>query len=446
MTKDQIRLVLIQTVGTGGPKNPVWEALAFTVQDRRPDVLVQWCSKETYEKTVPRFEESLGHSNLPGEVRRSVCDDPNDVDSLVRDYLREIDALRAEYPNALIELDFTSGTKPMSAAAVAAAVARRVPRLHYAVGPRDETGRVIRTEKLVSFDTDQMVADPLLCELGRLFNEGQHSAVRSQAGSLVKELTDPLLRARAESLAYLAEVYEHWDRFAWNEAFCLLREYRKRDRATGCLHEAGWDLDRLADQVAHLKRCKAPHVYPARLADLLANAQRRIGQGRHDDAAARLYRLTEYIAQVRFRKQFGIKELNNPTGNVSLEQIAPYAPQLAAYLSSHKKPENGRISLGVRYTIAALAEAKDSVGQLMQERYNPSKNAPFTSEKGRLGYLLDQRNQSLLAHGTVPVTEKMATAFYEELQLILAKHMEAEHLILNEVLRPAEFLPCPWVQ
>lgn len=442
MTKHKIERVLIQTVGTGGPNNPVWEALAFTVRDRRPQVLIQWCSKETLKKTVPRFEQALGEGNLPAEVRRSACEDPDDVDQLAREYLRQIDALRAEFPGAVVEMDFTSGTKPMSAAAVAAAVARRVPQLHYAVGPRDATGRVVKTDRLVSLDTGQMVADPLLCELGRLFDRGQFAAVSAQAGRLAADLTDPRLRARAESLAYLAGVYELWDRFSWAEAFALLRDYLKREEKTACISTAGWDTERLGSQCVHLKRCKDGNGRPERLVDLLANAARRMAQGAYDDAVARLYRLTEYVAQVRFRKQFGIAKLDNPTNKVPIEQLARHAPRLAADVQTGNGPKDGAVNLALRKAIEAIAEAGDAVGHYMKERYAPPPSR--CKGKGRLGDLLDARNQSLLAHGSVSVKKSDAQGLSEEVTAILEKHLQAEGLTLTDLLQPARFLPCPW--
>lgn len=139
----------------------------------------------------------------------------------------------------------------MSAAAVVAAIVRRLPRLHYAVGQRDQTGRVVQTDRILSLETGQMIADPYLAELGRFFHQGQFAAVRAQAGALAADLRDATLLARAESLAYLAEVYDLWDRFAWRDAFRLLRDFPNRERAGGQLGRAGWDLGGLAGQVSH---------------------------------------------------------------------------------------------------------------------------------------------------------------------------------------------------
>lgn len=444
MAKPKCPRVLLQTVGTGGPKNPVWEALAFAVCERRPDVLLQWCSQETLEKTVPKFDHALGRADRPGDVRRTACKDPDDVDALAREYLREIDELRAEFPEAEMELDFTSGTKPMSAAAVVAAVARRLPRLHYAVGKRDETGRVVKTDRILSLETGHIVAEPYLAELGRLFNQGQFAAVRTQAKTLAADLTDATLLARAQSLAYLAEVYDLWDRFAWKDAIAVLRDYPKREKATGQLGRAGWDLEGLAGQVSHLKHCKDNNVRPQRLADLLANAERRMQQGRFDDATARLYRLCEYVAQVRFRKCFGIAKLENPTSRVPIDKVAERAPRLAEELGRQGQVVDGRASLALRNTVAALAEAGDPVGRYMSGRYEPPDPAN-PKAKGPLGTLLDRRNESLLAHGSVPVDEGVCRALHAEVKAALEAHFVAEGLNLTDFIAPARFLPCPWV-
>jgi CRISPR-associated protein (TIGR02710 family) len=464
---DQIvQRVLIQTVGTGGPANPVWEALAFTVRTCRPTLLVQWCSRETLVGTVPRFEQCLAPADRPPEIRRAACDNPDDVDELARAYVAHIDELRREFPDALIELDFTSGTKPMSAAAVAAAVARRLPRLHYAVGPRDDTGRVTETSGLVSLETGHMVADGLLQELGRLFDRGQFTAVSEQARQLVGQLADRLLLARAASLAWLAEVYELWDRFAWAAAFSKLRDHSHTTKAPHGLKDAGWDLGSIATQTEHLQRCKNAEPGPERLADLFANAQRRIGQGKFDDAVARLYRLIEYVGQVRFRTIFGITRAQNPTSKVPIGKLQSLAPQLATEIRSRKPldepdsqdaeetppaspddqqpkpPDEGFVDLGLQDTFYALAEAGDPIGRPVKARFD----GPSGKARGPLANLLHVRNNSLLAHGDSAVSKDAAEALFGEANQILTEHFRAEGLDLPALIAPATFLRCPWTR
>jgi CRISPR-associated protein (TIGR02710 family) len=445
--------ILIQTVGTGGPGNPVWEALAFAVRDRRPDVLVQWCSERTAEETVPLFEETLEPDAHPDDVRRDVCKDPDELEDLTLEYTRRIDELWAEFPEAEIELDFTSGTKPMSAAAVSAAVGRGVPRLHYAVGKRDPSGRTVETERLVSIATDQVRAERQLRELGRLFNRGQFLAVAQQADRLVRELEDPTLRAWAESLAFLAKAYEAWDRFDWKDAFAKLREYEAHEvtgqepeqaqrRKDARFSRAGWDVSRIANQVSHLAECKKGQTRPQRLVDLLANADRCLQRGRFDDAVTRLYRLTEYIGQVRFSHRFGInREKENPTSNVPVATLARHNSRLAEELNQRKGTDNGTVTLGLDDTITALKEVGDAVGQAMYRRYHGENGG---KRQGPLYRQLQARNNSLLAHGGQPIGPDKARQLRETVGEILTEHLEDQGLELQNLLKPAMFLQCPW--
>ena len=432
--------ILIQTVGTGGPSNPVWEALAFAVSSRRPHLLVQWCSQLTAEQTIPAFDQALHAAHRPPDIRRVTCDDPDDVSRLALDYLNQIDELRSEFREAQIELDFTSGTKPMSVAAVAAAVARRLPLLHYAVGPRDESGRAIRTDRLISLSTAPLVAERQLLELGVLFDAAQFTAVRRQAEALAADLLDQRLLARARSLAMLADAYEAWDRFDWDDAFAKLREYKNIERRDACFSTAGWDLTAIARQVVHLKHCAKDPAGPQRLADILANSDRCIAAGRHDDAVARLYRLTEYIAQVRFVKAAGLKWSNNPTGNVPMKQIEERAPALAGELMRQRNGSE-RISLGLRHVISFLAEAGDSVGRTMHDRYH---GGGEHRQRGPLHQQLEIRNGSLLAHGSRPVEAKAAEDLRNTVAAILEEHLQTLNLSLEAVLAPARFVTCPW--
>ena len=429
--------ILIQTVGTGGPANPVWEALAFAVRRCRPDVLVQWCSRTSNDQTVPKFEQALGEAQRPRDVRRSICTDEDDVNALAGQYLREMDALSKEFPEARLELDFTSGTKPMSVAAAAAAVARRIPQLHYAVGPRDESGRARSTSDLKSVSPAALSADRSLQELGLLFNRGQFAAVAVQAEGLLRNLDKSDLQKRARSLQFLAEAYSDWDRFDWGAAFSKLRDYRRIEETL-----AEWDTTIIGRQVPYLKSCKNSIHGAERLADLLANTDRCIAQGRFDDAVARLYRLVEYIGQVRFANLVKRQKDTNPTSAVPLTMIAPLAPATTTRITP--KARNGKVDLGLGDTIYVLAEAGDVIGRSMKTRYDPAGDGARNPD-GPLARLLTSRNQSLLAHGASPVGGKVAADLRDTAAALLEEHLEAEKRPMKDVMECAVFLKCPWV-
>ena len=463
--------VLIQTVGTGGPNNPVWEALAFVVREKRPDVLVQLCSEKTKKETIPKFDKCLAPEFQPRDTRPKDWNDPDDVEDLTIQYSQLIDDLRKEFSDAIIESDFTSGTKAMSAALVAASVSRRIPYLHYAVGPRDRGGRANKTERIITINSQQLVADRLLNELGRLFNLGQFVAVKEQAESLSRDLTDESLVARAESLAFLSHVYDEWVRFDWRSAFSELREYGKHN----CIGTAEWDTDLLRNQVAFLKKVKKQPQdkppTPERLVDLYANAKRCIEQGRYDDAVARLYRLVEYIGQARLckhhitkTKQVEVKKLREiapkyVNTNRKFSTLALFNPVrwflwIPKYVNPNSKfstwGQSGKVNLGLRDNIEILKEAKDPVGVFMAKRYGPP-NSKDPTKGGPLKGLLDKRNQSLLAHGKEPVQKKVAEDLAIMVASILEEHLDQVYrgegtVKFREFKKIATFARCPWVK
>jgi CRISPR-associated protein (TIGR02710 family) len=439
--------VLIQTVGTGGPNNPVWEALAFTVRERQPNRILWLCSQQTKEETLPKVKRAI-RDLLPQDPRDprpasessttetsvAVCDDPSNVERLYSEYSRLIGDMRREMPDARIEVDYTSGTKAMSAAAVLAGIAHAVDCLHYAVGPYDETGRVTKTERLVSINPIAPVIDQQIGELGRLFNLTEFDAVRQQISAIRHRAQEPQQHRRLNSLDLLAKAYSLWDRFDWSGALHILRDADRKES----VRESGWDTGMLQQQAKHLYACNTWNS-ANRLTDLLANAQRCISRGRFDDAVARLYRLTEYIGQVRFAKQFEINK-ENPTSNVSLEKLKRRAPQAASEHESESRQSGNEkvVNLGLRATIDVLAEVGDPVGQLAKRLYDPP-DPSRPEKKGPLGELLDRRNESLLGHGNQPVSKDIAEQLATQVEKILREHL------ISDLLLPAQFLRCPWV-
>lgn len=437
--------ILLQSVGTGGQSNPVWEALAFSVRDRAPDVLLQFCSRKTHDETLPKFDAALdGTPRPPGGAH--ICADEEDVQTLTIEYCAEIDRLAREYPGALFEADYTSGTKAMSAALVAACISRGVSRLHYATGPRDANGRVTRTDRLVSLDAAGIAAEYELAELGRLFDFGQFYSVSSLASKLSDRLSDGRQRARAATLAAVAAAYEAWDRFDWRQASDLL----KRAIGTPDLGAVGWDVRRLERQVRFLNICvNRPHD-PARLLDVLLNAERCVETGHFDDAACRLYRLVELIGQHRLRARFKIAD----TSKAAIDSLSAIAPQAAEKLRARSR-DGATVELGLRYNLVVLAEAKDPVGVELWSRYEEAGGRP-----GPLQQALDARNRSFLAHGDSPISrsdaECLQTSAAAAIDLAYAEFRDAigesegDAALRLELATPmrlrevVQFVKCPW--
>ena len=125
-----------------------------------------------------------------------------------------------------------------------------------------------------------------------------------------------------------------------------------------------------------------------RLFDLYLNANRRIKEGKYDDAMARFYRLFEYIAQIRLFN----REPQIITGDVNVSSL----PEKIRGKYINMKGENDKkITLSLVRSYELLKELNDEVGITF-----------FKDYKNGLEKLLNKRNNSILAHGFDSIAEK----------------------------------------
>ncbi|TWT40046.1 TIGR02710 family CRISPR-associated CARF protein [Botrimarina hoheduenensis] len=448
--------ILVQSVGTGGPDNPVWEALALVLKNEQPDHVLWVCSELTERETLPKVIASCKQLGVtpPAEPTTLILENEDQVEKVINKLQTKVDELREEFPDAEFIADYTSGTKAMSAAVVAVSIGRRLNRLLYGTGPRDESGRAIRTDSIISVATDAAYADLLLSELGRLFNIGQFEAVRHQALALLPSLDDETLKARAASLAFLSYAYDHWQRFNWDKAFDLIHSHKNIsghkqlvpwpssiEISSDALFRTRWDVEKIGKQNARLKRCKEGNCPLARLSDLWANAERTHKAGRHDDAVARLYRLIEYIGQMRYCKLRSLKwNTPEPTSNVDADWIRENAPDYAKGRAALKDKDN---KLGSVDTFLVTAEAGDPVSARVVKEYNMNSHDLY--QKSELGTLLNKRNESLLAHGVSPIGAESAAKLLVLSRQILDWHAKDVGQDLDLAIEESTFVSCPWV-
>lgn len=433
-------ILLMQTVGTGGDKNPVWEALALTITERRPSVLI-FLASETSQITIPKIEATIP-DQMPPLVRTLICKDQDNVENLINEYRRCVVDLKAEFPQHILEMDYTSGTKAMSAAAVAVAVTSDFFQLHYAIGPRDSSGRAYKTDRISSISTLELRGKDALDELGRLFDLGQFVAVEREAMEWKDRLGDGLQRSRAITLHRMARVYAHWDRFDWNQAN---NQLNLSDYSLQYFTSTGWNCNKLRSQKAYLEKCKSADACPQQMIDLFVNAQRCVDAGYYDDAVARLYRLTEFILQKRFALLFGRRWSvhQSPTTEVSLDVLKQKAPNVEKRLRGFANAA-GNVNLGLMETWNVIGEAVDPVVTELAELFGPP-NPADSMRSGPLNNLLGCRNRSFLAHGVRPVKGEDAKGLLGCVERLLSIHAKDQGIDLVSELGTAEFHRCPWL-
>ena len=148
----------------------------------------------------------------------------------------------------------------------------------------------------------------------------------------------------------------------------------------------------VASNLEFLRRLKterrdSQELHSLLLSDLLANAKRRIEEGKFDDAAARLYRLVEMIGQIEIERICQAK-----TDNFPLEKIP--ASLREEFEHRYRSTKDKQIKLGLEATYTILKERGSEVGQR------------FFQERSRFDRLQQARNRSILAHGVIPIEEE----------------------------------------
>ena len=231
--------------------------------------------------------------------------DENDADRAYTHF----DAVLAETiqhtPPDRVIVDFTRGTKAMSAALVLAAARHEIPRLRYITGRRDNRGMVEAGSEVVRGIGTTAVAGHRRLDLARdLMRRGNFSAAEAvlpDAGHVFAGLYPPDLMEIAKAVRTAARFYAAWDRLDYATAA------RIEVPASPAI---GWGELRPSsaahDWVKTLARqpersdAAAKAVWLRRLiVDLLANGERRLRQGQHEDALVRAYRVLELVGQAR---------------------------------------------------------------------------------------------------------------------------------------------------
>ncbi len=382
--------ILVATVGTGRDRKDVAGAIALSTREHRADRLVCLTSEKTEEETLPEVRALLADNGVIVEHRTVAAVD--DVQALFGAYRRILAELAERHPTAELMADFTSGTKPMSAALFAAAVAQRVGSVSYVVGERDETGRAVGGGPMRTFrlTPDLVTADEDLRLARRLFNAGDYHAARELARRYARRpegLPDGELKNLARAICKVADAHWKWERFDWSGAAHDLSGWNHWLPAA----EAPWG-EKLEEQRRFLVKCAGDKrdEWPAeRVADLAANAQRRLRQGQYDDGVARCYRAIEYLAQWKLARDHGIAN----TGKVPVERI----PEgLRAVLC--RKEDVPEIKVGLQNAYRLLEARGDPLGAEFHRRY-AGEDRSWEGARGELANLLQARNQSWLAHG-----------------------------------------------
>lgn len=410
MTDHQL---LICTIG--GSPEPVLQSILHIAPDR----VIFLCSDES-SATVEQVKDQLADYERPlheGAFDIKTLADPQSLVQCVKEMrpLRfEVEQWTQRGDSHLVLVDFTAGTKIMSAAL--ALVAHRWPcRFIYVGGTqRDKNGLGVvcsGTETVIPSDNpwDALAYQPIQ-DAAHLFNHNQPAAAVATLQPHIQNIADPAVKRQIIAVKHLADAYAKWDAFQHHAATAAFDNCLK---ASNDLDAAlpGHRLTPILQQ--HHRLCRQLADKPGQpsenlILDLLANALRRAGDGRYDDATARLYRATEALAQLALKVDFQIESDQCPLDKIPHALRRLWEPRTV----------NGNVKLGLQDDYNLLAQLDHPLGRKFRTLHlHDNQKSPLVS-----------RNQSILAHGFAPTTERAFQALWDKIfQLADNPHLQPFH-------------------
>ena len=209
-------------------------------------------------------------------------------------------------------IDFTHGTKAMSAALYAIGMRYRVSDFHYIQRNNDKDGNLIEGETIKVFDASYARGLSVLDQCKTLFKSWQFSAAKTL---LETERLPKILKNRVNNVKMLADFYSAWDRLDYKTAKAEMVYFSIEGFEKFCPYSGieNW-LELLSEDVAQADdtqgevlsddmKNKNALILGNILIDLYANTLRRIESGALEDASIRVYRIAEMIGQALLFKK-----------------------------------------------------------------------------------------------------------------------------------------------
>jgi len=384
---------LVMTVGIGVGRDgarSLAHGLCRSIKANNPAFILFCVTKES-RKTVEEYLFRDFRKELSRWIENKKYDflmisNPNDVEETFEEINEAVKKLVQD--GYEIVVDFTSGTKAMSVAAVLVAI-KNLADISYVQGKRREGVVAEGTERVTYLSpkqsTFEIIYEPMI---RALFNSYQFKACLDLINRLKEKSFTGANQEKIDMMMRLTKGYYLWDLFEHEKAAEILIKMEIPPENKAFLGELS------------SKKREGKDVYKLLIADLINNAKRRIEEGKFDDAVARLYRTIELIAQYALKKDCGIL-----TDDVDLNKV----PESLRDKLESRRDDRGRIKIGLHLAYELLDALGHKLGRL------------FMEDK-RLQDLLRRRNYSILAHGLEPVSEEVARELLEK-TIALAKEI-----------------------
>ena len=387
------------------------EPLQFCIDDFKPDFIYFLCSEGSQI-----IVDDINKNNI--EFKIKILKNHESLEDAFAFSCEIINELKKDYDE--IHVDFTGGTKPMVSGLVLAVIGEKCTYSY--VGTENFEGRDKNGLGIVKngFEHIKSQRDPYdvfaVMEFNKgidFFNKYQFAASRVNFIQASQKLESDNLNEIAKLFSKIVDIYDSWDKFNnkynKNPIHTVFKEILKSIESSNNLNEYFTEnhpdfLNQLKNNIEFLNikgdaKIKNVKYY---LPDLLNNAQRRIKEGKYDDAVARLYRAIELIAQVGLCNNRVIDEHSFKAFDEF--QIKKSALNGDAYYLALEWYEFNKSTRTFKIPLKKSYELLEALGSEFAGEYLNDDNI----KKDML-----VRNKSILAHGLNAIDKKKAEDIYE---------------------------------
>lgn len=385
-------------MSVGGSPDPLKKSLA----QHQPDVVIFFASHDSVLKAGDVVQDVL----IRPKTETEITENPNSLYECYKAAKRCVErAARQEIPDKDIIVDYTGGTKVMSAALLLA-TAGHAFGFNYVGGDvrsKEGLGVVQNGHEQMYQDMNpwSAFAEEERRQIVTLFNARRYGAV-IQIMENYKRALPPQIESYFKFVRLLSYGFLYWDQFQHKRAQdCLQKGVAALDQHLKYYPGDQYDqlekeLQQHIEYLSHLleKTNQMQNFDAILIKELINNARRRIQDKSFDDAAARIYRALELYGQLYFAKTIGCSN-----DKVKPEKIPQ--PLRDEYIHKYRDPHTNMMKLPLQATFTVLRAAGHEAGRRF-----------FEYEK-KIKDIQSSRNFSILAHGIQPVSERAAQSILE---------------------------------
>lgn len=413
-------IVLFMNVGTGFNTDStergfklLAQKLYSTIDKINPHYVVFFAStksKRTIEYIVELFKKDDDEFIIDEDyqiVLIEAIDDFGQCFEIFESKVWDFDFL-AENKKYKIIMDYTSGTKTMSAAMACCGLAYSKDII--SVGGDRTTGEVSAGTELINYQNLYKIYDKFaIMRVRHNFNSNRFRQCIDTLNFIVD------LSIHKNSFLELCKGYYAWDNMEFEHAYHHLRNVNANQMEFG---EIKKDIKKNLNALGNIVNSRSVNLRNCYiLASLINNSIRRAEGYKYDDAIARLYRSFELIAQIRLTT-YDIR-----SSDVDVNILAENNVSSQFINELEKTREDGKIRMGLVKDFLLLNELGDDLGRYYIENENKIKD------------LTKKRNNSILAHGLESQSKEDFEKFLEVV-LVLARKLDKD---MNKFLNETKF-------